>query len=76
MRLGLPNRPSGAWEEAIRAFWVSLIPVLPPLMESDHENKDKTGTPGHSQAVGSEAEEPLLVSSRLWGQSLEYIRSQ
>lgn len=41
-------------------FWISLLPVLLPLVESDHENKDRTGAPGHSQALNSEAEEALL----------------
>lgn len=50
-RLGLPNRPSGAEEEAVGTFWISLLPVLPPLVESDHKSKDGAGTPGHSQAL-------------------------
>ena len=33
-------------------FWISLMPVLPPLIESDHESKGETGTPGHSPALG------------------------
>lgn len=52
MRWGLPNRPSGAWEEPTGTFWISLMPVLLPLMESDHVNKGRTGTLGHSWALG------------------------
>lgn len=28
----------------------SLVPVPSPLMESDHENKNRTWIPGHAQA--------------------------
>lgn len=40
--------------------WLSLVHLLPPLMASDHESKDRTGIPGPSRFWNSEAEEALL----------------
>lgn len=39
MKLGLPNRLPGAQEEAMGTFWISRMPVLPPLIESDRGSK-------------------------------------
>ena len=39
VKLGLPNRLPGAREEAMGTFWISLMPILPPLIESDHGSK-------------------------------------
>lgn len=67
-------RPSGAQEVALDTFWISLVPVLPALVESDHESKDRTGTPGHSWALGFRSKRLCWENSRPWGQSLECIR--